>query len=355
MTSTPDPRSALPPDVDSSTASSRYRPNRGNTTDRSKSPLPLPTDSDVPPGRTIHTARAINSTHTAGMAHSRSQRGAAIAVNDSTRSHYRSKEWWSPTAGVRLPDHARDLGSRCDAVLLAVADAVISGVTAARLWELPIPESAADSIEITVPHAHAQIRRPGVRCRRRDVAPEWIRILDDRPVMAPARLFVDLAGELHRAWLVALGDAALRRGLLDEDSVIRVLAQSTGNRGVRFAREAFAALDPRAESPRESIMRVILADHGFVKLVPQFEVTDAHGAFLARVDVAMVEARIAIEYDGAHHLSVQQQGEDALRRQRLEMQGWMVVTVNSRDIHEPQRLVRRVRAALQSRYSPSRP
>jgi hypothetical protein len=56
------------------------------------------------------------------------------------------------------------------------------------------------------------------------------------------------------------------------------------------------------------------------------------------VDLAIVGARIAIEYDGAHHLSVQRQARDALRRQQRQMAGWIVVTVNSRDIHDPHRL-----------------
>lgn len=282
-------------------------------------------------------------------AHANVSEGAAVVVTDTTRSRYRSRRWWTPTSGVRLPVDNRSLGDMCDALLLVVPDATFSGATAAQLWGLPIPTPLKDIIEITVPDAHVEIRRPGVRCRRRDIPSHSIKVKDSRPVIAPARVFVDLARDLDRAWLVAVGDAALRLGLIDKASIVRALAETRGHRGIRRAREALSMLDARAESPRESITRVRLVDAGILGLVSQYVVTDADGAFVARVDLALVDQRIAIEYDGGHHLTVDQQAKDAVRRQQLEMNGWLIVTVNSRDLHEPHRLERRVRAALTSR------
>lgn len=276
-------------------------------------------------------------------------RGSAISVNNITRSKFRSLDWWTPTSGVRLPSEQRELSDLCDATLLAVPQAVISGPTAAALWGLPMPLTTTQDIEITVPNEHPEIRRPGVHCRRRDIPPRSLTVLNGRPLLTPARLFVDFGRELQLAWLVAYGDAGLRAGLLDHRQIVRALAESRGHRGICRARQALTLLDARAESPRESIMRVLLVEVGIIHAVPQFVVTDKKGRFVARVDLGFVEERVAIEYDGAHHLTPQRQALDALRRQRLEMLGWLVVTVNREDIHRPQRLITRVRTALASR------
>jgi hypothetical protein len=280
------------------------------------------------------------------------RRGHAIAVTENTRAQFRSKEWWSPTLGVRLPATERGLTSRCDAVLLAVPRAVISGATAAVLWGLPVPKSTTDLIEITVARGAPEVRRPGVRCRRRDLPPIFVLHSGGRALLSPAQLFVDLGAELALPWLVAFGDAAYRQQLMDESAVVRALAKSTGHRGIRRAREALALLDARAESPRESIVRAMLANAGLPRAVPQFEVCTSDGAFVARLDLAIVEHRIAIEYDGEYHLSPQRQAADAIRRQKLQMLGWWVVTLNREDAHDARRLTDRVSAAIRSRTSP---
>ena len=305
-----------------------------STTPAASIPMPAGESSDVPDTKLPVPCRTL---------------GEAVAVTDETRKRYRNRQWWAPTFGVRLPTGRQALADRCDAILVAVPDAVISGGSAAALWDLPIPRSVTRQLEITVPDAHPLVRRRGVRCRRRDVPAHSVSRLEDRPVIAPARLFVDLGSELSLPWLVSLGDAAMNRGLLDERGIVHALAESTGHRGIRRAREALALLDPRAESPPESIVRVILHEAGIDYVHPQYVVTDRDGAFVARVDLALEDLRIAVEYDGAHHLTPEQQAIDAVRRQRLEMLGWMVITVNSHDIHQPGRLVGRVRAALSHR------
>ncbi len=276
-------------------------------------------------------------------------RGPAIAVTNESRAGFRGAQWWSPTSGVRLPDDRRELTDVCDAVLVAVPAAVFSGATAAKLWQVPIPIAMTKSIEISVPDAHIEIRRPGLRCRRRDIPSASITVLNGRPILTPARLFVDFGRELQLEWLVAFGDAALRAGLLCQPEIVRALAECTGHRGIVRARQALRLLDARAESPRESITRVILKQAGIDALEPQHEVFDENGVFVARVDLAVVDSRIAVEYDGVHHLTPEQQAKDAIRRQRLAMLGWLEVTLNSQDIHQPERLISRVRTALDRR------
>lgn len=274
-----------------------------------------------------------------------------VLVSDTSRIRYRSKEWWMPTPGVRLPADARALADRCDAMLaVAPPEAVLTGQTGAAMWPMPVPDDRHDAcIEITVGPDTPRMRRAGVRCRRRDLDPRAITVRDGRRVLTPEHLFVDLGADLWLPALVAMGDAAYRAGLMTERDVIRALARSSGHRGVRKARQALAMLDDRAESPRESILRVLILLAGLPRPVPQFEVYDERGLFIARVDLAFLEQMVAIEYDGAHHLDRRQQARDAVRRQELEMAGWLVVTLTWHDLRDPRQALRRIEAALASR------
>jgi very-short-patch-repair endonuclease len=74
------------------------------------------------------------------------------------------------------------------------------------------------------------------------------------------------------------------------------------------------------------------------------------GGRLARVDVAFVEQRVAVEYDGSWR-----EGElwalnrDRERLNRVQAAGWEVVFVTAALLREPERMVRTVRAALARR------
>ena len=95
-------------------------------------------------------------------------------------------------------------------------------------------------------------------------------------------------------------------------------------------------------------MRAHLLGAG-ISVSVQREVFDAQGGFIGRVDLAIERERIAIEYDGAHHLTRAQQSDDARRRQLLEEAGWMVLTLNADDLAHPAHMLARVRSAIHSR------
>jgi hypothetical protein len=65
-------------------------------------------------------------------------------------------------------------------------------------------------------------------------------------------------------------------------------------------RRVAALADPRAESPPESLVRVLLTLGGLPRPVPQYVILDQGGRFVARVDLAWPEVRLAGEYDGAY-------------------------------------------------------
>jgi very-short-patch-repair endonuclease len=69
--------------------------------------------------------------------------------------------------------------------------------------------------------------------------------------------------------------------------------------------------------------------------------------FVARVDFAWPDAKIAVEYEGAWHGdSPQQVAADRRRLNRLTAAGWTVIFLTAADLHRPEQLVARLAAGL---------
>lgn len=85
-------------------------------------------------------------------------------------------------------------------------------------------------------------------------------------------------------------------------------------------------------------------------MVPQVEVCDALGEFIARVDLADEARKVALEFDGAHHFDEAQRKRDVRRVQRLQRAGWIVLRFTAADLlRRPVDLVDEARRALNSR------
>ena len=90
-----------------------------------------------------------------------------------------------------------------------------------------------------------------------------------------------------------------------------------------------------------------LIDGGLPRPHAQVEVFSPGGRFVARVDLAYVEERLAVEYDGAWHWD--QRRDDDRRRDALRALGWEVLVFSADDLRTPDRVVARVRTALRTR------
>ncbi len=156
---------------------------------------------------------------------------------------------------------------------------------------------------------------------------------------------VDLArsGPLDEAVVLLDRFVAARVALLP---CIRDLAGQAAGPGSRQAREAAALADGLAGSPQETRLRLLLHRSGVPRPVPQYVVRHA-GGFVARVDFAWPERKIALEYEGAWHgESPQQVAADRRRLNRLSAAGWTVVFVTAAGLHRPEALIARIAAAL---------
>jgi hypothetical protein len=170
----------------------------------------------------------------------------------------------------------------------------------------------------------------GLVVHRREGAP--LTIVDGRPVTAPAWTAVEVGRSLRRPRVLATLDAALRSRTCDRTELWRAALQQAGRRGIVAVRDLIPLADPRAESPMESELRLIVLDAGLPTPTLQHEVVDGNGE-LRRLDLAWPEYRVAAEYDGEPWHS----GVEALRRDRrrhvaLQDIDWVAIPVLFDDV-----------------------
>lgn len=281
--------------------------------------------------------------------------GAPFTVADATaagvtRARTRASDLEAPFYGIRTPAGERTLLDECRARALRLPPhAVFSHLTAARLHSLPLPHRFASStLHVTVTKGHRAPegrRTAGHQC---ELGPDDADARTGVRATTPARTFCDLAAILPLPALVAIGDHLIRRdgGLLTRSELAAAAEAWPGRRGLRRLRLAMELLDEGAESPKESELRVLLVERGFPVPVCNERVFDEAHRFVARVDLAYPDLRIAIEYEGDHHRDRDQWRRDLQRRRRLEALGWTYLSVTQADLDDPRALVRDLRAAV---------
>ncbi|MGM1017606.1 MAG: hypothetical protein ACQEW8_08735 [Actinomycetota bacterium] len=150
-----------------------------------------------------------------------------------------------------------------------------------------------------------------------------------------------MAEHLDLTALVAMGDAVAR--LVGTDAIEEAVARHARPR--RLLRRALELLDPASESPKESELRVLLHAAGVPHLTAN-HVLAIEGRFVARIDLALPEHRIAIEYEGDHHRDRQQWQRDIRRRRRIEALGWIYLSVTQSDLAHPTAMLADIRSAI---------
>ena len=268
-----------------------------------------------------------------------------------SRAQTRSVRFVSPSPGVRL---LRGLGAdeqRQAAVLGAGSDAVLTDLSAARHWSAPLPpwlRAEPDTVTVSRPAGGARPERRDTHGRRVQLPDEHVTTHLEVRVTTPQRTWLDCAALVPLVHLVAMGDHLLRHGLATTDELEVIVSWGRRRRGVVTARAALPLLDPRAASPPESVVRAHCLLAGLPRPVCNLDV-EHEGVWLARVDLAWPEARLAVEYDGAVHLDEAQRRRDAWRRNAQQRAGWLVITVTADDLRNPALMCRRIAEALSQR------
>ena len=230
--------------------------------------------------------------------------------------------------------------------LVAPSGSRLTGRSLATVLDVPLL-GPADDVEMVGPAAAAGDGVRGIRLRAASRGPLGSAAWRGVPITTPERLAYDLAARFDLETAVSHLDAVARAGLVDLDA-LAVWLRDRHDDDVCRVREACALADPRAESPPESVCRVRLVRAGF-DVVPQHRVRD-HRGVVARVDLALLQLRIAIEYEGAWHAALADQlHKDRQRLNRLREAGWLVVYATAETLRERGALVDAVRRAVAQR------
>jgi hypothetical protein len=231
---------------------------------------------------------------------------------------------------------------------LVLPGAVASGRTAGVLWGCDLA-SAVDPVELTVAPGTRGGAVDGVLLTRRRLPADDLTLRAGVPVTTALRTALDLCRIRPLDDAVAVVDRFLVTTRAPTVEEVRAAAEQLTGRDCRHVREVAALADGKAGSPRETQVRLLLHRSPLPDPVAQHSVSDARGRFVARVDFAWPELRLALEYDGEWHAEPAQFGRDRRRLNRLTAAGWTVVFVTAADLHDPERLLARIAEALASR------
>ena len=260
---------------------------------------------------------------TAGVWTSAQARTAGLS-DDQVERRVRRREWQRVRRGIYADGGVvPDARMRAWAAVLAAGGpgrAWAAGRTTARLLGLPLVDDddpatgARDHVRDDVAVLAARHPRSGPTLHVQRLAlvrGDTVRI-GDVPSLSLARALPGLSRLLAPTSLVCLLDAALRSGRLDPDG----LPTTSGRLGA-----AVALVDPRAESPAESLARLVLLPV-LPGLEPQVQVVDA-GRVVARLDLADRRLRLAVEVDGKRgHAGERMVARDQQRDRRTAALGW---------------------------------
>lgn len=260
----------------------------------------------------------------------------------------RSGAWARAARATYLVPGADPVRGRARAVIHRRPDAVVCGVTAARLAGLDALPLAgpAEPVHLLVGRRGTRDPFSGAVIHVGEIEARDVHSLAGIPMTSPARTLADLALSFDRAHAVAALDAGLRAGWVPDMGP--VLAQMFGRRGAAGRRPWLAEVDRRSESPLETHVRLIVADAGLRPEELQYRIFSDEGAFVARVDLAWPSRRVCLEADGVgYHSAPAPAYRDRDRQNALVRLHWRLQRVTWRDVeHRPGWIVAQVAALL---------
>ena len=274
-------------------------------------------------------------------------------------SRLRSRDLEAPFHAVRAASGSvQTLHSLCTAyVLRADSNEFFSHVTAARLWQIPLPAALENrrALDVSVFRPDHPPQAAGVvghRIARR--VP--LRHVGGFPVAPPVETWIQLGAVLALDDLIVAADGLLRRKRPLATFEGMALAVSTAYRrpGLRTLRAALEEVRPGTDSPQESRARLIITRAGLPEPVIGFAVHDGKGDFVGTPDLFYPKHRIALEYEGdGHRTDAQAFNDDIERAELFQEAGCRYVRITRDHVNQPHRLVARVRNVLFQRgWSP---
>lgn len=272
------------------------------------------------------------------------------------RARLRAADLARPFHGIRfsgefrfsVAEYARALGPRLP------LGAFFSHSTAAQLLGIPLPHrlQTALPLHVGVSTPSKVVTAQSIVGHRLTLAADDLVDWRDLRITGPARTWLDLAALLDLADLVAAGDYVIHweHPLVGLAELTDAASRYPGRRGLVRIRAALPLLRDRAESPRESKLRVIIVLSGLPEPLCNFNVFDSAGRFVARGDLAYPQYKLLLEYHGDQHRTDRAQWRRDIRRLgQVEDEEWQVLQFTDDDLQAPGQLVARIERRLRGR------
>lgn len=237
------------------------------------------------------------------------------------------------------------LAERCRVLAAATPGAWVSHATAAELTGLGLPPwlGQEETIHLSKPHGLPRVRRAGVTGHRVHVIPGEVTEIDGIPVSVPPRTWLDLAAVLPLRYLIAMGDQLIRvpRPGLEgrsepyafKEGLRLLIRQHPNMKGVEKARLALEEMRIGADSFPETFLRLAMLDARLPEPELQLRL-DPDDPWSPSADLGYRRLKIAIQYDGAPHLTRDQQSRDNRRDEAFINAGWSYFKFNAIDLAE---------------------
>jgi hypothetical protein len=258
-----------------------------------------------------------------------------------------------PWRGVVV--HAADLlkfGTRAAAALLVAGQpSVLSGATSLALHGISVVEPA--DIHLTVPYERRVRSKPGLIVHQSEYRPDDVIELDGLTTFSLDLALADFLCDGDKRTAFAALDEAMRGLTPDHRRKLREnvrdrIVDRRDRRGIHRALTMLELATGKAESPPESILRLIVVEAGLPIPEAQYEIMTVDGRLLYVLDMAWPTRRIALEYDGfASH--EERRDYDVERDQRMAGRGWITIRASAADLRDPSRVLAQLQAAFKAR------
>jgi hypothetical protein len=275
------------------------------------------------------------------------------ALHKVRRGAYVDRHFWDeldPLDQHRVLARAVLRTAECPAVLSHISAAIEHG---SEVWDIDL-----SVVHITRLDGRAGRREAGVKQHRGVLTEEQIRQHDGVLVVSPARAIVEVTTQQDVEHSLVVANSLLHLKRTSADLVAAEAIKCDRWPDSLATRIVVALADPRIETVGETRTAHVIWQQRLPKFEPQYEIRDHSGQVIARVDFAAPALGVFLEFDGRLKYVQNQQGktlEEVLLEERrreaaiCSLTGWVCVRITWADLMHPERLARRIRAAIDSR------
>lgn len=213
---------------------------------------------------------------------------AQAAAAGVTKHALRSACWRRVLTGVWVHVDVPDtLELRLAAARLALPPhAVLCDLTAAWVYAGDVRPAGSLDMHVCYPTGRRRRPQPGLVVREEALAPADIWLTGNVRITSPVRTAFDCLRLLRGDLRLVVADALAARSLFTLEELAAYFTAQRRLRNLRIGAALVGSIEPKTESPRETRLRLLLIRHGLPRPVAQWEVRDAAGAFVARLDLA---------------------------------------------------------------------